>query len=126
MPEAQQIVNAFHAYADALGHDNAAAAVALFAADAVVRDPIDAPPYEGTEAIRAFLAGGSGIIKSFTVSGPVRVVGDGRSGAAPMRVVLDFGDGPKTLHSIDVMTFDDDGRITSMDAYYGPTNITEE
>ncbi len=42
-----------------------------------------------------------------------------------MTVVLDFGDGTKTLDSIDVMTFDDDGRVTSMDAYYGPTNINE-
>jgi steroid Delta-isomerase len=125
VPEPQQIVDAFHAYADALGRDDAGAAAALFAPDAVVRDPIDAPPYEGVDAIHAFLAGGSGIIKSFTVTGPVRVAADGRHGAAAMTVVLDFGDGTKTLDSIDVMTFDDDGRVTAMDAYYGPTNINE-
>jgi hypothetical protein len=42
-----------------------------------------------------------------------------------MRVVLNFGDGEKTLDAIDVMTFDDLGRITAMDAYYGPTNIND-
>ena len=125
MPESKQIVDTFHAYADALNRDDAAAAVALFAPDAVVRDPIDAPPYEGVDAIRRFLAGGSGIIRSFTVTGPVCVAGDGRRGAAPLRAVLDFGDGEKTLDAIDVMTFDDSGRITAMDAYYGPTNFTD-
>ena len=26
---------------------------------------------------------------------------------------------------VDVLTFDDDGRITSLTAYYGPTNLSD-
>ncbi len=121
--EAEQIVDVVQRYAAALTANDADAAAALFAADAVVRDPIDAPPYEGVEAIRTFLAGGKGIVKAMTVDGPVRIVADGLRAAAPMQARLDFGDGPKTLDAVDVFTFGDDGLIVSMDAYYGPANF---
>ena len=119
----ERIVEIFERYADAVGRNDADAAAALFASDAVVRDPIDAPPYEGVEKIREFLAGAAGIVKSMAVIGPVRVAADGRHAAAPMQARLDFGDGLQTLDAIDVMTFDDEGRITAMDAYYGPPNL---
>ena len=53
----------------------------------------------------------------------MRIAGDGLHAAAPMQARLDFGDGPKILDTLDVMTFDDDGRVVSMDAFYGPTNF---
>ena len=59
------------------------------------------------------------------LTGPVRITGDGTQAAAPLQARLDFGDGVKTLDSIDVMTFDEAGRITSMDAYYGPGNLRD-
>jgi steroid Delta-isomerase len=123
--EPQRIVEIFQAYAEALTRNDATSAAALFAPDAVVRDPVDAPPYEGVEKIREFLASGTGIIQSLTVTGPVRIVADGRRAAAPIRAELNFGDGTKSLDAIDVMTFDESGRITAMDAYYGPTNLND-
>jgi steroid delta-isomerase len=125
VPEPDAIERVFHDYAAAMDRNDADAAVALFATDAVVRDPIDAPPYEGAARIREFFAGGAGILKSFRLTGPVRIAADGGQAAAPLQAELDFGDGRKTLDSIDVMTFDESGRITAMDAYYGPTNIRD-
>jgi steroid delta-isomerase len=125
MPDPDRITDVFLAYADAMTRNDFAAAVALFTADAVVRDPIDGPPLEGTGRIRDFFASGAGVLQRLTVTGPVRIAGDGRQAAAPFQARLDFGDGAKTLESIDVMTFDEQGRVTSMDAYYGPTNLRD-
>ncbi|HZP29067.1 MAG TPA: nuclear transport factor 2 family protein [Acidimicrobiia bacterium] len=125
MPDPAHIVRVFEEYTGALTRGDAAAAAALFAPDAVVRDPIDGPVLEGTAKIREFFAGGEGILHSLELTGPVRIAGDGVHAAAPMRARLDFGDGPKLLDTLDVMTFDDDGRVVSMDAFYGPSNFTD-
>ena len=34
-------------------------------------------------------------------------------------------DGIKVLEAIDVWSFDDDGRISTMNAYFGPTNLRD-
>jgi steroid Delta-isomerase len=125
VPDPAHIVRVFEQYTEALTRGDADAAVALFAPDAVVRDPVDGPVLEGTAKIREFFAGGEGVIQGFEVTGPVRIAADGLHAAAPMRARLDFGDGPKFLDTLDVMTFDDDGRVVSMDAYYGPTNFAD-
>jgi steroid delta-isomerase len=125
MPDPAHIVRVFEQYTDALARGDADAAVALFAPDAVVRDPVDGPVLEGTAKIREFFAGGEGVLQGFEVTGAVRIAADGLHAAAPMRARLDFGDGPKFLDTLDVMTFDDEGRVVSMDAYYGPTNFTD-
>jgi steroid delta-isomerase len=125
VPDPEHIVRVFEAYTEALTRGDADAAVALFAPDAVVRDPVDGPALVGIANIREFFAGGKGVLQHFEVTGAVRIAADGRHAAAPMRARLDFGSGPKLLDTLDVMTFDDDGRVVSMDAYYGPTNFAD-
>ena len=42
------------------------------------------------------------------------------------RLIVDLGEGGKmSIEIISVMTFDDDGKIASMKAYWGPDNITQ-
>ncbi len=125
MPDPQHIEQVFAKYAEGQTANDADAVMKLFAPDAVVRDPIDGPALDSTEKIREFFASGAGIVKRLSLSGPVRVAADGVNAAAPIRAELDFGDGPKVLDAIDVFTFDDDGLITTMTAYYGPTNFNE-
>jgi steroid delta-isomerase len=115
----------FARYATAMAANDFDAAAALFAPDAVVRDPVDAVPLEGREQIRGFFAAGAGVLRGFELTGPVRIAGDGTRAAAPLRARLDLGDGAKTLDSIDVMTFDEAGLVASMDAYYGPGNLND-
>ena len=125
MTDAAHIQEVFARYAAAMAaHDFEGAAV-LFASGAVVRDPVDAAPLEGRAQIQGFFAAGADILRGFVLTGPVRIAGDGTRAAAPLQARLDFGDGVKTLDSIDVMTFDDAGLIASMDAYYGPGNLRD-
>ena len=124
MPDPQHIEQVFAKYAEGQTANDADAVMKLFAADAVVRDPIDGP--RSTVPRRsASSSSGAGIVKRLSLSGPVRVAADGVNAAAPIRAELDFGDGPKVLDAIDVFTFGDDGLITSMTAYYGPTNFND-
>lgn len=125
MPDPDHIVRVFEQYTDALTRDDPDAAIALFAADAVVRDPVDGPVLEGATKIREFFAAGKGVLERLELTGAVRIAADGLHAAAPMQARLDFGEGPKFLDTLDVMTFDDDGLVVSMDAYYGPTNFRD-
>ena len=38
-------------------------------------------------------------------------------------IEADLGDGTTLVEALDVFTFDDDGRIATMNAYWGPTNF---
>ncbi len=125
VPDPEHITRVFEQYTAAISRCDADAAVALFTPDAVVRDPVDGPTLEGAEKIREFFAGGEGILQSLVLTGPVRIAGDGLHAAAPMQARLDLGDGLKVLDTLDVMTFDDAGLVTSMHAYYGPSNFAD-
>ncbi len=125
MADAEHIEQVFARYAAAMAGHDFEAAVALFAPDAVVRDPVDGAPLEGRAQILGFFSAGAAVLQGFELTGPVRIAGDGRWAAAPLQARVDLGAGAKTLDSIDVMSFDDAGLIASMDAYYGPRNIRD-
>ncbi|MCY1417293.1 Steroid Delta-isomerase [compost metagenome] len=97
--------------------------VALYAENAVIEDPVGSPPIAGIEAIDRFYREGLGQSDaSAQLTGPVRVAGN-NCGAMPFRVDLTWNGEPSTIHVIDVMEFDDDGRIRSMKAYWGELNL---
>jgi steroid Delta-isomerase len=125
MPDPEHIRRVFEQYTETQSRNDADATIALFASDAVVRDPVDGPALVGAENIHEFFAGGKGILQSLVLTGPVRIAADGLHAAAPMQARIDFGDGPKLLDTLDVMTFDDAGLVTAMDAYYGPSNFRD-
>ena len=55
----------------------------------------------------------------------MRISRDCRHAAACIEVEEDLGDGIKVLEAIDVWSFDDDGHISTMNAYFGPTNLRD-
>lgn len=92
--------------------------VGLFAQDALAWDPVDAEPHVGIDDIRAFFTGTHEMADSLELvrSGPIRCAG--KWAAFPMTVKTRIGELRLELDVIDVMTFDDDGRITEMKAYW--------
>jgi steroid delta-isomerase len=92
--------------------------VALFADDAKAWDPVDSDPHVGAEAVRAFFAGTHEMVESITLqaTGPIRCAGN--FAAFPMTAVSVIGDLTVEVDIIDVMTFDDDGKISEMKAYW--------
>jgi steroid delta-isomerase len=97
----------------------------LFADDATMEDPVGTEVRVGREAIGAFWDQSVAMADSITlqmVQGPgVR----GNEAAWAMEAHVTLGKDTFIAPTIDVMTFADDGRITSMRAYYGQNDSYE-
>jgi steroid delta-isomerase len=124
MQSSDHIRSVYSRYVDLVSAGDADAIAALYAKDATLEDPIGAPLQRGRDAIRAFYKASSGAVK-LALSGPVRV--SGREAAAPMIATLQGADGRRAyIDIIDVMTFGEDGLITSMRAFWSPDAIRRE
>jgi steroid delta-isomerase len=75
---------------------------------------------QGREALHGFYAATSPNLQ-VELTGPVRVAG--KECAAPMLAELTVSDKKLYIDVIDVMTFNDDGKITSMRAYWNPQEM---
>lgn len=99
----------------------AAEIVALYAEDATVEDPVGADPLTTREAIRAFYSGLEGLARRTRLL-TLRTAGG--EAAFHFEMVTTVGDTSYTLAPLEVMTFDDDGKITSMRAWWGDDDMT--
>lgn len=122
-PTPDHIRSVFHRYAALFTAADAHSIAQLYSADAVVRDPVTAPAVHGRDGIQkwyqaCFDAAGH---MDMSVTDDVRVAG--RYAAANFTVFAGAETTPFRSDTLDVMVFDDEGLITSMTAYWGPTNI---
>jgi steroid delta-isomerase len=106
------------AYCAALTNGDRDAYVGSFTEDAWIEDPVGTPKHEGREAIGAFFDQATALADSIELrlSGPVRVAGG--ECAFPMQIRPSVGGTTMCMPCIDVMTFDDDGKITTMRAFW--------
>ena len=125
VPTADDIRHSCEQFIAALSKHDLDALVALFAPDAVVNDPVDSPALVGVEKIREFFAQGIGLVRAASLSGAVHVSRDCRHAAYSLEAVADFGDGLKVIEGVNVWTFDGEGRIATMKAYWDPDNSRE-
>jgi steroid delta-isomerase len=124
MLSAQQVQETMARYVELVDAGDIDGIVALYATDARVEDPVGQPPLQGIAAIERFYRDGLGASKvSATLTGPVRATLNG-CGAMPFRVDMQWGGQPCSIHVIDVMEFDADGKIRSMKAYWSEVNLT--
>lgn len=121
--DAATIRAAVGAYCAAFTAGDQDAYVALFTPDAWIEDPVGTPRHEGAEAISAFFAQSRSLAESIELrqTGPVRVaVGEC---AFPMQARPVIGGDTYIVDIIDVMTFDDAGKITTMRAFWDPAEM---
>ena len=119
---ADHIKSVFQRYVELVTRGDFEAVAALYAEDATVEDPVGSEPHRGRAAIRDFYAASAGKVR-LELEGRVRVAG--RDGAAAM-VARPTGVPGVVIETLDVMSFDDAGRITSMRAYWSPDTIYHE
>ena len=123
MISAQQIQTTMARYVELVDAGDIDGILALYSEDATVEDPVGQPPIQGLADIERFYRQGLGASKvSATLTGPVRATLNG-CGAMPFRVDMQWAGQPCSLHVIDVMEFDDDGKIRSMKAYWSEANV---
>ncbi|GAA4802467.1 nuclear transport factor 2 family protein [Tomitella cavernea] len=94
--------------------------VGLFAPGATVEDPVGSGVRDTEESIREFYSVVAGMKQTGEIY-TIRIAGS--SAAFHFRITTEAGDQTVQITPIDVMTFDDDAKITSMRAYWGPGDM---
>ena len=107
-------------YVRLVGTGTADEIVALYAADATVEDPVGTGLRTGHAAIREFYVGLEGLQQETRLI-TSRIAGGEVS--FHFEIVTRAGDKTYTLSPIDAMTFDDEGLITTMRAYWADTDM---
>jgi steroid delta-isomerase len=102
--------------------------LALWSDDCTMEDPVGSPLKRGKEAIAAFYDEGQKAADSIELRPTGFMIVCGDEGSFAMEVRPTLGGQTMVLPAIDVMTFDDDARITSQRAFvdYGQLRPAED
>lgn len=121
MPSHEHMIATIHAYVDAFANEDSEAIARLYADDATVEDPVGAPLRTGIAAIRDFYTTSVALRAKLTLDGPVRTAGNIAAFAFSVHVTLDGS--PCRIDVIDIFSFDANGKIAAMKAFWGPKNV---
>jgi steroid Delta-isomerase len=119
---AEHMRDVLRRYAEGVTRGDCEAILALYADDATVEDPVGSEPRRGREEILQLYRDAAGKVR-LELEGRVRVAAN--CAAAPM-IARPTGMAGIVVEIVDVMTFDDDGLITSMRAYWSPDTMRPE
>jgi steroid Delta-isomerase len=120
MPSEATMKAAMQAYLDAFNRGSAAEVAGLYSKDATLEDPVGSPPKRGHAQILAFYTQTIASGAKLSLDAPVR---GSHGNAAAMAFTAQIG--PARVRVIDVMTFDEAGKFTSMRAYFGPSDFSQ-
>jgi steroid delta-isomerase len=118
MPDEAQMKAALQSYIDGFNTSNLSAILGLFADNAIVEDPVGTPPIGG-EQLREFYRRGINMGTRLMLDTPIRG-SHGNCAAMAITVETVIEGTPVIIRSVDVMTFNDAGRISHMRGYWGP------
>jgi steroid Delta-isomerase len=121
MPSKEAIAQTVNRYLELLSTGTADDIVALYTSDATIEDPIGSDVRRGQGAIHEFYAGFQDAPKQTEL---VELRAGGDEAAFLWRLTLDAGDNRTQIAPISHMTFDDDAKITSMRAFWSPSDVT--
>jgi steroid Delta-isomerase len=121
MPSEQVMKAALQAYIDTFNRGDPHAVAALYTPEATLEDPVGSPVKRGREAIAAFYSHSIGTGAKLSLDAPIR---GSHGNAAAMAFTARIG--PLSVRVIDVMTFDETGKFTSMRAYFGPGDLIKD
>lgn len=128
MPTPDEMRSTLHRYLDAVGRQDLAAVLALFADDVSVEDPVGGPPgthVVGRDAVEVFF--GEGFARSRPrprLTGPICTTGSDRAAMAFV-LELTLRGARFELDVIDEVAFDREGRITSLRAFWNAADARE-
>jgi steroid delta-isomerase len=123
MPEPTTILDTINRYARTFTAGDREGWLDCFTADATMEDPVGTPLKRGRDEIGAFYDQSKGSADSVELRVGADPVVCGAQAAFVLDIVVNLGDSKLGLNAIDVMTFDDDGRITSQRAFVDFTKL---
>lgn len=121
MPTAEHIADTVNRYIGLLAKGSAEDIAELYADDATVEDPVGGEVHIGRQAIRGFYFAVENAEKECELV-TLRVAGN--EAAFQFRLTVKAGDGGMVIEPIDVMAFDEDGKVAAMKAYWSADNVT--
>jgi steroid Delta-isomerase len=119
MPSADDYAKTVNRYLELVAKGSADDVTALYAEDATIEDPIGSELRRGRAAIHEFYAAFESAEKQ-TELVSLRV--GGNEAAFLWSLTIKAGDSGTVIEPISVMTFDDDAKITSMRAFWSPSD----
>lgn len=122
MVSEEQMRAAMQAYIDGFEREDLEGIVSLYADDATVEDPVGSELKSGREEIEAFYSTALQTGAKLKLSAPIRA-SHGNAAAMAFEVSLNYEGQNLVIHVIDVMTFNEEGKFTSMKAYWGPGDM---
>lgn len=122
MPTPERIRSTVIAYLDRIAESSAAGIVDLYAENATVEDPVGSAVRTGRDEILPLYAGLEASRNSTELL-TLRIAGN--EAAFHFRVTSEVDGATYAFEPIDVMSFDDDGRITSMRAFWSASDTPD-
>ncbi|KUI02244.1 nuclear transport factor 2 family protein [Mycobacterium sp. IS-3022] len=110
-------------YLELAAQGNADAVTELYADDATVEDPVGGGEVHiGRDAIRRFY---DALPTAGAQTDVLTLRALGNEAAFHWALTIDLGENKMRIDIISVMTFNEDGKIASMKAYWTPENVTQ-
>ncbi len=116
-----KIIAAVNGYIEGFSNQSVDAIMDLYAGNCSVEDPVGSPLKDGRNAVRAFYEASMTTGAQLSLEGPIRVAG--KEAAFPFKAVVTLGDTTMEIHVIDVMEFNEEGKIVKMRAFFGEDNM---
>jgi steroid Delta-isomerase len=121
MPSAEHITDTVKRYIELVATGGADELVELYADDATVEDPVGGEVHIGRQAIHGFYAAVDNVERECELV-TLRVCGN--EAAFQFRLTVTAGEHRMVIEPIDVMVFDDDGKVAAMKAYWSAADVT--
>lgn len=125
MATEQQMKQQMQAYIDQFNKASPEGIADLYSDDATVEDPVGSPVKSGKAAVLAFYQYAVKTGAKLKLAAPIRA-SHGNSAAMAFDVILNMPEGKAHIQVIDVMTFNEAGKFTSMRAFWGKSDMVLE
>jgi steroid Delta-isomerase len=120
MPSQEAVAQAVNSYLELVAKGATDDIAGLYAADATIEDPVGSDLKRGHDAIREFYAAFQDVPKETEL---VELRAAGSEATFLWHLTLDTGDSRTRISPISLMTFDEDAKITSMRAFWSPSDV---
>lgn len=111
-------------YIDGFNQTDAEAIISLFADHAKIEDPVGGKIVEGKQAIVSFYRHAVKVVDRLELEAPIRG-SYGKGAAMAFKIYMQQDGKDICIRAIDVMTFNDSGKVVDMKAYHGPDDVEE-
>lgn len=119
---AEAITATVNRYLELVANGSSADLVELYADDATLEDPVGDQVHIGKESIGRFYSAIENLQRKCEL---VALRVSGNEAAFLFRLTITAGDHRMLIEPIDVMVFNDDGKIAGMKAYWSAENVTQ-